>query len=376
MRYMMNLEHLYEFRKKLHRTPEIAFQEFKTQQTIIDELNAFKGLKMIKFEPTGLLVEYSHGEGDYLLFRADMDALPIQENTECDFQSENEGVFHACGHDIHMTALVGLIHYVVENELKMNLLFFFQPAEEGHGGAMHIINTGVFEGYKIKSAYALHVTGAYPTGSIGVKSGIIFGIPQEFDIEFIGKSGHVSSPQKGRDAFLAAISYYEAMKKLVDLRFPAQEPVLFHIGKASAGTVRNIIPEYCKLEGTFRCLNNEVKNDIIALMNTVAKSFEHSHEVEIKVSLLSSYDPVVNDEYLTDKLIEHLPTTVSHIDVDYSMTGEDFGFFSGMYPSVLFWLGTNSNEDLHSSKFLPDEKSIDTALEVYKSILDSYSCQQ
>jgi len=156
------------------------------------------------------------------------------------------------------------------------------------------------------------------------------------------------------------------------LRFPAQEPVLFHIGKASAGTVRNVIPEYCKLEGTFRCLNKEVKVDIITLMNTVAKSFEHSHEVDVKISLFSSYDPVVNDEYLTNKLKEHLPTNVGVVDVDYSMTGEDFGFFSGMYPSVLFWLGTNSSDDLHSSQFLPDEKSIDVAMDVYKSILDSY----
>jgi N-acetyldiaminopimelate deacetylase len=275
-----------------------------------------------------------------------------------------------------MTALVGLIHYVLANRLKMNLLFFFQPAEEGHGGAMHIINTGVFGDYKIGAAYALHVTGAYPTGSIGVKSGIIFGIPQEFDIEFTGKSGHVSIPHKGRDAFLAGMAFYESMKRLMTVRFPAQEPVLFHIGKANAGTVRNIIPEYCKLEGTFRCLSKEIKNDIITLMNTVAKSIEHSHDVDVKVSLLSSYDPVVNDEYLTNKLIENLPNCVSVIDVDYSMTGEDFGFFSGMYPSVLFWLGTNSNEDLHSSRFLPDEKSIDTALEVYKSILESSTCQQ
>ena len=368
---MMNLEHLYEFRKKLHRTPEVAFQEFKTQQTIIDELNAFKGLKMIKFEPTGLLVEYSHGEGDYLLFRADMDALPIQENTDCDFQSENEGFSHACGHDIHITALIGLIKYVVEKKLKMNILFFFQPAEEGHGGAMHIIKTGVFDNYNIKNAYALHVTGAYPTGTIGVKSGIIFAIPQEFDIEFIGKSGHVSMPHKGRDSFLAAMSFYKDIKELITVKFPAQEPILFHVGKIKAGTVRNIIPEYCRYEGTFRCLSKDIKEEIKALMYLVAKSIELSHDVEVKINLLSSYDPVINDEYVVNKLIKHLPATINVVEVDYSMTGEDFGFFSGMYPSVLFWLGTNCDEDLHSSKFLPDEKCIDVALEVYKSILEN-----
>ena len=365
------MNRLYEIRKKLHKTPEVAYKEYITQQIIMDELNAFNELKLTRFEPTGLLYEYNHGEGEYMLFRADMDALLIQENTDCDFQSENEGFSHACGHDIHITALIGLIIYVVENKLKMNLLFFFQPAEEGHGGAMHIIKTGVFDKYDIKSAYALHVTGAYPTGTIGIKSGIIFAIPQEFDIEFIGKSGHVSMPQKGKDSYLAAMSFYKDIKELITVKFPAQEPILFHVGKIKAGTVRNIIPEYCRYEGTFRCLSKDIKEEIKALMYLVAKSIELSHDVEVKINLLSSYDPVINDEYVVNKLIKHLPATINVVEVDYSMTGEDFGFFSGMYPSVLFWLGTNCDEDLHSSKFLPDEKCIDIALEVYKSILEN-----
>jgi len=367
---MCDLKQLYEVRKKLHEVPEIAFTEFKTQEIIMMELKKYYDLHIRLFEPTGILYEYTKGEGDYILFRADMDGLPIQENTNCSFKSKHNGFCHACGHDVHVTILIGLIKYVVEKKLKKNILFLFQPAEEGYGGAIHIINTGVFKKYSIKAAYSLHVTSAFPTGTIGLRPGIMFGIPQEFNIEFFGKSGHVATPQKGRDAFLAAISFYTEMIQLLAKKFPAQEPILFHIGKISSGTVRNIIPDLCVFEGTFRCLKMEIKEEIINIMQTLAKSIEISHNIEIKITLLCSYAPVINDETLTKTFIEKTPKDIKIINTDYSMVGEDFGFFTELYPSVLFWLGTNCSEDLHSDKFLVDEKSIDIALKVYKNILE------
>ncbi|MCL1827329.1 MAG: amidohydrolase [Candidatus Cloacimonetes bacterium] len=366
---MPDLKTLYDIRQSLHKVPEIAFGEVKTQEIIINELKEFTSLVLTRFEPTGLLYEHSTGEGEYILFRADMDALPITENTGCDFTSEHNGFMHACGHDMHITILIGLIQYVVKNNLKKNLLFLFQPAEEGEGGAEKIIKTGVFNKYKIKSAYALHITGAYKTGSIAVKQGIMLGIPQEFNVEITGKSSHVATPQKGIDAFLAGMSFYQEMMTLIAKRFPAQEPILFHIGKASAGTVRNIIPETCTFEGTFRCLKTEVKQKIINIMETVAESVEKSHEVAVKISFLCSYAPVDNDENLTNHFVKNIPADIVLHQAETSMIGEDFGYFSQLFPSVMFWLGTNSTEDLHSSKFLPDEKSIDVALEIYKCIL-------
>ena len=257
----------------------------------------------------------------------------------------------------------------LSHQLKQNILFLFQPAEEGHGGAEHIIKTGIFNNYKIKSAYALHVTGSYPTGSVAVKPGILMGIPQEFNIEFIGKSSHVATPHKGKDAFLAGMAFYHEMIMQITKRFPAQEPIIFHIGKMTAGTVRNIIPEFCSFEGTFRCLKKDIREKMIELMNSVAQSIEISHGVKVNITILCSYDPVINDEKLTESFIKTLPSDIAIHTAETSMVGEDFGFFSGMYPSVMFWLGTDCPEDLHSSKFLADEKSIDVALNVYKNIL-------
>jgi len=362
---------LYQIRKQLHASPELAFNEHNTQNIIINNLKQYTTLKLTHFTPTGLLYEYTNDKesNEYILFRADMDALPLTEDTGCDFSSKNEGICHACGHDIHMTILIGLIAHCVENKVQKNILFLFQPAEEGLGGASHIIKTGILIKYNIKNAYALHVTNQFPTGSIGIKPGIIFGIPQEFDIEIIGKGGHVATPQKGHDAFIAGISFINEMNMLVKKQFPPQEPVIFHIGHVNAGRVRNAIPDFCKLEGTTRSLKTEIRDELNKKMHTVAKSVEASHNVQIKITLLQTYAPVINDPVTTDNFIKHLPPDITICETEYSMTGEDFGFFSQLYPSVMFWLGTNSTEGLHSSKFLPDEHCIDIGLKALISIL-------
>jgi len=369
---MIDLSKLYEIRKSLHSSPELAFNEHHTQDIIKDTLKQYDTLKLTTFSPTGLLYEYKGNSenNDYTLFRADMDALPITEDTGCDFSSINDGISHACGHDIHMTILIGLINYCVENKVAHNILFLFQPAEEGLGGASHILKTGILSKYNIKNAYALHVTSQFPTGSIGIKSGIIFGIPQEFDVEIYGKGGHVALPQKGRDAFLAGISYINEIDTIFRRIFPPQEPVIFHIGHVNAGRVRNAIPEYCKLEGTTRCLKTEIRDELNELMYTVAKSIEISHRVQIKITLLQTYAPVINDPQTTEDFIWHLPPDIKVCQTEYSMTGEDFGFFTQLYPSVMFWLGTDSAEGLHSSRFLPDERSIDIGLKAMTSIIE------
>jgi len=368
---MNDMQKLYNIRKKLHQSPEIAFQEFKTQQIIIDELKGYENLNLKQFTPTGLLYEYrGDGEDYFILFRADMDALPLNEETGCDFASQNTGTCHACGHDVHMTILIGLIKHCVENNVKQNILFLFQPAEEGYGGAKHIIDTGILNKYQIASAYALHVTSEYPTGAIGIKKGIFFGIPQEFDVEIFGKAGHVATPHKGKDAFLAAIQFVNEMNLLIAKQFPAQEPIIFHVGHINAGNVRNVIPDYCKMEGTTRCLKTSVSHDVNQLMKTVASTVSNSHGVRINVNLLTTYLPVINDEALTDKFLQNLPPDINVNFSEYTMTGEDFGYFTHLYSGLIFWLGTNATEGLHSGKFLPDEACIDVGLKIMISVIE------
>ncbi|NLN85252.1 MAG: N-acetyldiaminopimelate deacetylase, partial [Candidatus Cloacimonetes bacterium] len=195
---------LSQIRRELHRVPELAFREHKTKELLLAQLEKLPRIRVQEFSTnTGILVEYSEGNGPYRLFRADMDALPITENTGCAFSSQHPGLMHACGHDIHMTVLLGLIERVVSQALPRNLLFLFQPAEEGEGGAQSVLAEGLIQEYEVEAAFALHVASGLPVGTVSSRAGIFFGIPQEFDVSFIGRSAHAAFPEKGVNALFA-----------------------------------------------------------------------------------------------------------------------------------------------------------------------------
>jgi N-acetyldiaminopimelate deacetylase len=351
---------LFELRKELHQIPELAFGEFKTKELLLNYLQGLQGITIHQFKNnTGILVEYSHGVGDYLLFRADMDALPIEEATGCDFTSQHPGFMHACGHDIHMTILMGLIHWVVGTQLTKNLLFLFQPAEEGQGGAESVIAEGLLQNYTIKNAFALHVSGSLPVNTISTKAGIFFAIPQEFDLEFIGKSAHAAFPENGRNALQAGVEFYENMQSYVKKQFGSSQ-VIFNIGELNAGTIRNIIPDKCVLKGTHRTLDKTTRDMINAEIDNFANRIAQHYELEYKFTPLCTYDPVVNDVALYEQLKKSCSTLgMNFIESKVFMTGEDFGFFTSLYPGLLFWLGAGEDaKDLHSNQFLPDANCI------------------
>lgn len=360
----MNNVNLFEIRKQLHQIPEIAFQEFKTKKLLLSYLVDLPGITIHQFETnTGILVEYSQGTGEYKLFRADMDGLPIQEATGCDFSSQHAGMMHACGHDIHMTILLGLIFWVVETKPQQNLLFLFQPAEEGQGGAESIISEGLLQKYQIKSAFALHVSGNLPLSTISAKTDIFFAIPQEFNVEFIGKSAHAAFPENGKDALKAGVEFYYQMHSFIRGKYGSDQ-VIFNIGELQSGTVRNIIPDKCVLKGTHRTLNKETKDLINSEITKLAAEIASRHKLKFEFTPLCTYAPVVNDRHLYEQLIK----ACSALAIDFQeskiyMTGEDFGFFTSLYPGLLFWLGAGENaHDLHSDRFLPDANCIPTGI--------------
>ena len=216
-----------QLRHKLHQFPEIAFKEFKTTELLIENITKLPGADKIKIHtpfPTGLLVEYQVKNDDqYLLFRADIDALPIKEETDIDYKSTNE-FMHACGHDVHSSILYSFLIDVLENKPNQNILFLFQPAEEAGGGAMEFYNTGVFDQFQIKNAFALHVTDEYPVGTIASTSGVLFASALEIDIEFLGESAHVAFPAEGKNAFNALRKFLDRSDKLLN---EIGEPFIF-----------------------------------------------------------------------------------------------------------------------------------------------------
>ena len=361
---------LINIRKDLHQIPELGFEEFKTQEYI---LNILKKLPLIlhTFDFTGIVAEYKKNEGPYLIFRTDMDALPIIEETGCGFESKHHGKMHACGHDIHMTIMLGLIEKVIEKNPERNILFVFQPAEEGEGGAKKMIETGIFDDYEVSGAFALHVFGKLPVGTVSTKPGIFFANASEFDIYFEGKTAHVAFPNNGKNAFSAAIEFYQEMKKRLTQKFG--QNYICEVGKIFGGQVRNAIPDKTVFEGTMRSFSIENQNEMKSILREIAREIEKKTQVKITPKFLSDYVSVNNNEDLSLKFKAKIEKSKYKFEEAKAvMTGEDFGFFSQKFPGLLFWLGADNGDhyDLHYSKFLPDENCIDVGIEVFWKMIE------
>lgn len=366
------------FRHALHRIPELAYQEHQTQALLLDQIKSLiegkPAFETLVFEDmTGIVLFYHGAAGDesYRLFRADMDALPIGENTGAEYSSEIPGVMHACGHDIHMSVLMGFIARVAREMPAKNVIFLFQPAEEGAGGAERIIAKGILQKYSVSAAFALHSGSGMEVGEISSKAGIFFGIPQEFDLCFIGKSSHVAFPEHGVNALDCAAEFLIRMRK-ESAQLALKERLIFHVGKMGGGSVRNSIADFCLLEGTHRTLSRAMKEELSALIDRVAAEIAEEYGAKYELEFLGSYDPVINDAALYEKLkqsSERLGYTF--VEAETVMTGEDFGFFSSLYPSLLFWLGSGCDHPLHSDKYLPMDESIAVGIDVFWELLSS-----
>ena len=368
----MNILTPKELRHNLHRNPEIAYQEFKTTELLLKNIKFHPGFAKLKIHtpfPTGALIEYRINDGPFILFRGDIDALPIKEENEIEFKSTNN-YMHACGHDVHTSILYGFLQHVLEIKPEKNLLFLFQPAEESGGGAMKFYDTGIFENFKIKNSFALHVTDEYNQNTICSTAGVLFASALELDVEFFGVSSHVAFPSEGKNAFNALRGFLDAVDKLPK---KINDPVVFAPGTVKAGDVRNIIPGYAKFESTIRALSKEKVNNFVSQLNSILNGIRDFSGVDYKITRGAHYPEVIVDKPLFDRLSKQLSKKFNFIDCGYKMTGEDFGFFSQKFPSFMFWLGTSTGEryGLHNPKFLPDDSVIDLGIESFKLILES-----
>ncbi len=363
---------LIKIRQDLHRIPELGFEEHKTTAYLSSILENLNDVTIYHFDFPGILAVYTHGSGPHKLFRADMDALPISEKTNCSFKSKHPSKMHACGHDIHMTILLGLIDEVVRKKLKENILFLFQPAEEGMGGAERILKTGILDRFEIDHALALHVTGALPVGSISTKPDIFFANTQEIEMRITGKSAHVAFPEHGRNALAAGAEFYLEIQKIVNSEFDRSDPVVCEFGKMQAGTVMNAIAAECTLEGTMRAFTLENMNRVRNYIEELSLLLSKKYDVQFQQIYKSFYKKVTNDRKLYERLkVVTANSGYEFIEADAVFTGEDFGYFAEKYTGLLFWLGANQGEkqNLHSPHFLPSEESIKVGLELlYKMI--------
>ncbi|TCO71468.1 M20 metallopeptidase family protein [Marinisporobacter balticus] len=363
-------------RRTLHQIPEIGFEEEKTSAFIIQKLEAY-GIEVYKHIAKTGVVGYLKGTiGDRTIaFRADMDALSMEEKTDVDYASKHKGMMHACGHDAHMSIVLGLAKLLSmhKDKVKDNIVFLFQPAEEGPGGAEPMIEERVIEKFHIDKIMGLHVFPEVKEGKIGCKKGPLMAQTGEFDIKVYGQSGHGAMPQKANDAIIIASNLLSIYQTIISRNINPTEGAVLTIGKMWGGERRNIIAAEVCLEGTLRAFSEEVYKKMKKRMIEIANGIEKMYDCRVEVIFRDMYPAVNNDENMVEDLVDAIGG--ENIDlIEPQMIAEDFSYFQRKIPGIFFFLGVKNEEKghiypLHNSRFTFNEEVLLTGIQVYVTFL-------
>ncbi|AFC32184.1 DapL [Paenibacillus mucilaginosus 3016] len=357
-------------RRDLHRIPEPGYQEFKTQRYLLDTIAALPQEHIeVRTWRTGVLVNVKGTNPQRRYgYRADMDGLPIEEETGYDFRSEHPGFMHACGHDLHMTIGLGVLSRFARQPLRDNLTFIFQPAEEGPGGALPMLQSEELRDWMPDEMFALHIAPEYPVGTIATKPGILFANTSELFIDLIGKGGHAAFPHNANDMIIAACQLVGQLQTVISRNINPLDSAVITIGRMEAGTKQNIIAEKARLEGTIRTLSAESMKLVKSRIEAVVSGIEASFGCRAEINYGSNYRQVYNEAEVTGRFMSWLRETragdVQLVECTEAMTGEDFGYFLEAVPGFMFWLGVSTPYGLHHAKIEPDERAIDVAVSV------------
>ena len=360
-------------RRDLHRIPETAFTEAKTALYLADKLKELDVELETNIATHGIVALMKTGKpGATLLFRADMDALPITEATGLSFASTHEGVMHACGHDAHMAMVLGAAK--VLNELQEglcgNIKFLFQPAEEGPGGAKPMIKAGVMQNPTVDYAFGCHVWPDIPEGCVGLVSGPFMAAMDRFDIKIIGKGGHGAMPHECVDALEVGTQVVNALQRMVSRHSDPLEPAVVTVGTFNAGTAFNIIPGEATLSGTTRTFSNSVCEQWEDDMHRIVSNVCASMGAEFELTYTQGYPVTINDPDMT-ALVKKCAAGV--VDEDHVVTpkktmgGEDFSFFLREAQGAYFALGTGyeGGASVHNPAFDFNEDILLTGVETF-----------
>ncbi len=364
-------------RRDLHQIPELGFQEFKTQAYLLEYLQTLPQERLeIETWRTGIFVFVKGTDPKQTIgYRTDMDGLPIAELTGHDFASQHEGKMHACGHDVHMSIALGVLTEVVMKPIRDNMLFLFQPAEEGPGGAKDMVATATFLKWKPDFIIAFHIAPEYPVGTFATKPGLLFANTSEVFVDFKGLGGHAAFPHLANDMVVACGQFVSQIQSVVSRNVNPLDSAVITFGKMFAGTANNIIAENARLEGTIRTLSPESMQMVKNRLEEMANGFALSYHCEVKLSYGSAYYQVENDEMLTNEFMEFVQENkdLTVILSDKLMAGEDFGFMIKEVPGFLCLVGVGSPFGLHHAKLNPNEDAIEKTIQLATKYLQRKS---
>lgn len=366
-----------EFRRDIHRNPELSHEEVQTSKKILEQLESI-GLDEIKTNLGGYgIAGILHGDnpGKTLLIRGDMDALPLEEDTGLEYASQNKGVMHACGHDFHTSILLGTAKVLtkLKKYINGNIVFAFQPAEEAspEGGAQGMIDDGVLENPKVDAAMALHVWN-YDVGKVALRKGAMMAQSDRIFIKVKGKSAHASQPENGKDAILAASTIVTSLQSIVSRNVSPFEPLVVTIGTIKGGDRYNVICDEVNLEGTVRIFNDELAKKVPDMLEKLIKSIAEGLGCEVDFKYVKGYKLLKNDKRLFDiaypKIVDQIGENNVELPPNPASGAEDFGAFSKYVPVLFMWLGMESEINrgkttLHNPTLTVDENCIKTGIE-------------
>lgn len=353
-----------DIRRRIHEHPEIAFEEVKTAALVAETLASLG----IDYE-TGIgrtgVVGHIKGKrpGPTVLIRADMDALPMQEQTGLPYASKIPNRMHACGHDIHTSTVlaVGAVLKQLEERLAGNVRLVFQPAEEAIGGAKEMIADGVMEG--VDMALSLHNRPEIPVGQFGIVHGYANSSVDSFDITVHGKGGHAARPYAAIDPIVMAASLISQLQTIVSRDVRALDACVVTVGSIHAGEARNIIPEFCELKGTVRSRQPEARDAAEAGLRRICQGVATSFRAECDLTYKRGTPPILNNDVMLEKTVNAIRSQIGDVAYDYepSMGGEDFALMAERVPSFRLLVGSSQpgrSDKVHSPIYQPDEQSI------------------
>ena len=358
-----------DIRRELHKHPELMYEEVKTSALVRRELDALGIAYQSPIAKTGVLASIGNGEGPCVALRADMDALPIHEETDVPFRSEIDGKMHACGHDCHTAMLLGAAKILKSKESEINgtIKLFFQPAEEGGAGGKLMRDEGALENPKVERIFGLHVWPQMPTGQIGSKEGTFLAATTFLDLTIKGVGGHAAVPHLTRDPVLTSAQIITNLQSIISRELDPLDSGVVSISAIHGGQAANVIPSEVKILGTLRSLTMEGLKSLQIRVKEIAEKIAEAHECEAIVKYPGNdYPPTINDGEMWNfakKVGSNMLGKENVNDLEAVMGGEDFAYYTEQVKGCFVVLGVQNKEidavySVHHPMFKADEKAL------------------
>lgn len=352
-------------RRHLHMYPEVSGEEVETTRYIRETLEAMGLVCWDLQSKTGVVAEIGNGDGPTLALRADIDALPIIEQTGLDYASKNEGAMHACGHDFHTASLLGAVQVLKEQEasLKGKVRFIFQPAEESNRGARALISEGVLDG--VAAIIGFHNKPELPVGTIGVKEGSLMAAVGQFKAEITGVGTHAAAPHNGNDPIVTACQVIANAQAIVARHTSPLEPVVLSISHIEAGNTWNVIPEKVFFEGTIRTFNKEVERQMTEQFEKMIVQTADIYGQKGSIEWILTPPVVHNDVEITKVVRRTTENFATVVTPQVTLGAEDFANYMEHVPGCFVFIGTGCPREWHHPAFLVDDAALPFAIQYF-----------